>query len=352
MKQEYENELTPEVREKMKMNLVYVGILSIIMLFGGLTSAYIVSMGDSFWLKVPLPSPFIISTVLIGLSSISFIAAIAFAKKNKQSLLKVFMIITFALGLGFVYFQFKGYGQLISDGVYVRGNILVNEGRYDDYYSLKYKGNYLEVDGNHYYLAGKEASEKDKKAIGEFAAQLVNADAKDGLKNLKDYGTKFTISYKNDPLMYWNDSLINTKGEALKSHDLYRLKFFAYHLKDGRGDFYVKGEFGKDFKVYFKNTELTYKNRSLYKGNQKLSPYLQNSAMDAADSASSYLYILTFLHLLHIIVTLIFLVKTVTYSFKGKYNSEDTIGIRVTGIFWHFLGLLWLFLLLFLLFIH
>jgi len=352
MKEQYENELTPEIREKMKMNLVYIGILSIIMLFGGLTSAYIVSMGDSFWLKVPLPMPFIISTVLIGLSSISFIAAIAFAKKNKRALLKMCMIITFALGLGFVYFQFKGYSQLISNGIHVRGNILVNEGRYNDYYSLKYKGNYLEVDGNHYYLAGKEANENDKKEISEFAAQLVNADAKGGLKNIKNYGTKFTISYKNDPLTYLNDSLLKSNGESLKSHDLYRLKFFAYHLKDGRGDFYVKGQFGKDFKVYFKNRELAYKDRSLYKGNQKLSPYLQNSAMDSADSSSSYLYILTFLHLLHIIVTLIFLVKTVTYSFKGRYDSNDTVGLRVTGIFWHFLGLLWLFLLLFLLFIH
>jgi len=352
MKQEYENELTPEVREKMKMNLVYVGILSVIMLFGGLTSAYIVSMGDSFWLKFPLPTPFFISTVLIVLSSITFVAAVFFAKRNNQAMLKAFMLITFVLGLGFVFFQFKGYGKLIDDGVYVRGNILVNEGRYDDYYNLKYNGNYLEVDGNHYYLAGKDATVNEKKEIGDFAAQLVNADTKDGLKNLKNYGSKFTISYKNDPLTYLNDSLVKSNGEALKSHDLYRLKFFATHLKDGRGDFYAKGEFGKDFKIYFKNTELSYKDRSLYKGNQKLSPYLQNSAMDAADSASSYLYILTFMHLLHIIVTLIFLVKTVTYSFKGKYSSEDTIGLRVTGIFWHFLGLLWLFLLLFLLFIH
>jgi cytochrome c oxidase subunit III len=36
----YEQELKPEIREKMKKNLVYVGIFSIVMLFAGLTSGY------------------------------------------------------------------------------------------------------------------------------------------------------------------------------------------------------------------------------------------------------------------------------------------------------------------------
>ena len=50
---------------KAKKNLVYVAMLSIIMLFGGLTSAYIVSMGDSFWLKLSVsawPKVFFVST--------------------------------------------------------------------------------------------------------------------------------------------------------------------------------------------------------------------------------------------------------------------------------------------------
>jgi cytochrome c oxidase subunit 3 len=54
----YENEMNPEVREKMKKNLVYVGIFSIVMLFAGLTSGYYVSMGKSFWLKYPMPAGF------------------------------------------------------------------------------------------------------------------------------------------------------------------------------------------------------------------------------------------------------------------------------------------------------
>ena len=85
MKKEFVSELTPEVKEKMKKNLVYIAMFSIIMLFAGFTSAYIVSMGDSFWLKVPLPSSFWWSTVVIALSSLSYIIAISFAKKGNQN---------------------------------------------------------------------------------------------------------------------------------------------------------------------------------------------------------------------------------------------------------------------------
>ena len=79
-------EMNPLVKEKMKKNLVYVSIFSVVMLFAGLTSAYIVSMGDSFWIKFPLPTSFWISTAVIALSSLFIQLGITFAKKDKQKL--------------------------------------------------------------------------------------------------------------------------------------------------------------------------------------------------------------------------------------------------------------------------
>ena len=52
----------PVVNEKMKKNLVYVSIFSIVMFFTGLSSAYIVLMGDAIWIKVSLPNAFWWST--------------------------------------------------------------------------------------------------------------------------------------------------------------------------------------------------------------------------------------------------------------------------------------------------
>ena len=85
------NDLNPEVKEKMKKNLVYVGIFSIVMLFAGLTSGYYVSMGKSFWLKYPMPTGFYLSTLFIALSSLTFWFAIQSAKKDRQSQLKLSM---------------------------------------------------------------------------------------------------------------------------------------------------------------------------------------------------------------------------------------------------------------------
>lgn len=353
MKQQFEAELSPEVREKMKKNLVYAALISVLMVFAGLISGYIVSMGGSFWLKTPFPTPFFISTALIVLSSITFILSVKAAKAGNKKRLMILISTTFLLGVGFVVFQFKGYRELVNRGVYFAANkILVNDGRYGDYYTLKYKGKYLIVDGNDYLIEGKKIDEKTKAEIQAIGKQFDNADKTDGLKGIKGYGTDFILLYESEPVAYLNNELVLPDGEIIGSHDLYRLKRWAEHIRDGRGDFFVKGEFGKDFHVFYKSTELSYKNRALYLEDQKLSPYLLNKAMDSADTASSFLYIITFLHLLHIVFTLAFMIRTVSYSFLGRYTEGDTVGLRATGIFWHFLGALWLFLLLFLLFIH
>ena len=117
-------------------------------------------------------------------------------------------------------------------------------------------------------------------------------------------------------------------------------------------DFFVKGEYGKDFTLFFKGKELQYKNRQLEFEGKKLSKFLQVKAQETADAASSYLYILTFIHLLHIIVTLFYMIKMTINSFSCKYDTGDVLSLRLGAIFWHFLGILWGYLLLFLLFIH
>ena len=140
MQQNYEKELSPEVREKMKKNLVYIGIFSVVMIFAGLTSAYIVSMGDSFWVKYDFPPAFYISTVIIVLSSIVLQVGISLAKKGNQTILKTVLPVTLILGIGFAYFQWKGYGELVDNGAYLSSKITVSNGRYGTYYQMKING--------------------------------------------------------------------------------------------------------------------------------------------------------------------------------------------------------------------
>ena len=353
MREQFEAEMTPELKEKVKKNLVYAALVSISMVFAGLVSAYIVSMGGSFWLKTPFPIPFFISTALIVLSSITFVLSVKAAKANNRKLLSILISVTFMLGIGFVVYQFKGYGELVDRGVYASANrILVNEGRYGDYYTLKYKGKYLVVEGNDYLIEGKKVDEKTKEAIRAIGKQFENADRAKGLDAIKGYGTDFVLLYESEPVAYLDNQLVLPDGTVIGSHDLYRLRTWAEHIRDGRGDFFVKGEFGKDFHVYYKGKELTYKDRTLFYNNQPLSAPLQIKANQTKDLATSYLYIITVLHLLHIAITLIYMMKMTIASFSGRFDASENLSLRLGAIFWHFLGLLWIYLLLFLLFIH
>jgi cytochrome c oxidase subunit 3 len=352
MQQNYEKELSPEVREKMKKNLVYIGIFSVVMIFAGLTSAYIVSMGDSFWVKYNFPPAFYISTVIIVLSSVLLQLGINLAKKGNQQILKIILPITLLLGIGFAYFQWSGYGQLVDNGAYLSSKITVSNGRYGNYFQLKINGKYMEVDGNDYLVAGKLISPELKKEVSAFADQFSTiTKEKDGLSNIKNYG-KFTLMYKNQDLTLKENKLWSNDSTSLGFVDLTRLEEFSWHIRDGRGDFYHKGKFGKDFKVYYKGKELDYKERNLYYNGTKLSAPLQLKMDDAPDTATSYLYIITALHLLHIIGTLFYMLKMTIRSFSGDLSEYNYISVRMGAIFWHFLGLLWGYLLLFLLFIH
>lgn len=351
--------LKPEVQEidykiqqeKAKLNLVYVGIFSVIMLFAGLTSAYIVSMGSAFWLKAKFPIAFWVSTVLIISSSIAIQIAIKGAKKGNSKLLKAATLITLILGLGFVYFQFKGYGQLVDQGIHAVGNIIVTDGKYGDYYDVKKDGKFIEVNGNDFLIAGKKMSDKELNDYKVFMSQFLNADITKQFE-VKDYGKHFELIFKNEKMLFLNNQLVKADSTEMVYLDRLRLSYLAQHVRDERGDFFVKGEMGKDFHIYYKGEELNYKDRQLYLKGSKLKGYLQIKAMEAADTSSSYLYLITVMHLLHIIVTLFFVIRIVIRSFTGNINQSNTIGLRVGAIFWHFLGLLWIYLLLFLLFIH
>jgi cytochrome c oxidase subunit 3 len=338
--------------EKAKKSLVYVGILSVIMLFGAMTSAYIVSMGDSFWLKFPLPKAFWISTAVILISSIFLQIAVRSARKGNKKTLKLAISITFILGVSFIYFQFKGYGQLVKNGVHATGNyILVTNGRYGDYFEVKYKGDFIEINGNDYLIKGQKMSPAQIIEYQDFMSQFEVVNEKEPFK-VRHYGEKFLIYFENTPLQLKNKILVQGGHEELNYVDRVRLRDLALNVRDLRGDFFVRGEMGKDFHIYYKGEELHYQDRELRLNGKPLSNYLQIKSMESADTSSSYLYIITFLHLLHVIVTMFYMSKLVIHSFIGKINQQNNIAIRTGAIFWHFLGLLWLYLLLFLLFIH
>ena len=107
------------VENNAKKQLLWIGMGSILMFFGGLTSAYIVRKPEGNWLEFVLPEYFTISTIIIVLSSIILFFVKGQLRKNSSAFHLVLSVLL--LGLLFTFFQFKGWQQLISQGVYLTG---------------------------------------------------------------------------------------------------------------------------------------------------------------------------------------------------------------------------------------
>jgi cytochrome c oxidase subunit 3 len=343
-----------KTKERVKKGTVYVTIISITMMFLGLSSAYIVSAGDSFWVKFPMPNFFWISTAAIVLSSITFELAIALMKKGKFSIAKTMVLITTLLGLFFAYSQFKGYGQLVDKGAYVVNRIMVSNGRYGDYFEIRQGNDLLEVNGNSFMKKGEFLNDKDQEALQDFARLFVkdSDSSKVGKIDYPNYGKDFTLIYRYEPLLLMNGFLHHEDSTPILLSDWLRLREMMIHVAAGRGDFFVKGDYGKDFQLYYGGEPIQYEKRVLFYKGKKLSRGLQLKLYDSKDNATSYLYILTFLHLLHILATLLYMFAFTKRTYSNEFSESNTLGMRATAIFWHYLGALWLYLLLFLLFVH
>ena len=238
-----ESTIDPKMIKAKKMLLV-VGIISIIMMFSGLTSAYIVSRGGApFWVNIRIPNAFWISTVLMILSSITMIIAVRATKADKRSLRNGMLAISLILGLSFVYSQFQGWGEMVDNGLYLRGDFL------------------------------------------------------ESLKG--DYGTDYFITEQ-------------ISGRMVE-------------FKEGH---------------YFDPTDPT---------GTKI---IDQEIATMRNPASSYMTFLTGIHAIHVGGGILYFVYLLILGLMGRHGEKFTLKVSQGAVYWHFVDLLWIYLLLFLYFIH
>lgn len=116
-----EKEIRLKTIKAKKMMLLF-SMLSIAMTFAGLTSAYIVSKARPDWLKdFELPFAFVVSTIVIFLSSLSIYIAKKEVFKNEVNKTTLWLFITLGLGIIFVISQFLGFNELIGLGYFFTG---------------------------------------------------------------------------------------------------------------------------------------------------------------------------------------------------------------------------------------
>ncbi|GAB3731032.1 cytochrome c oxidase subunit 3 [Spirosoma lituiforme] len=118
--------IAEEPQETLSMNprkfIMWLFIVSIIMLFAAMTSAYLVRRAEGNWLEYDIPAVFSYSSVVLAISSITMHWAYVAAKKDNFGSLKTAITITFALGMTFLYMQFQGWVELVNENVFFVGN--------------------------------------------------------------------------------------------------------------------------------------------------------------------------------------------------------------------------------------
>lgn len=109
-----------EKTARSKKMMLWFGIGSLIMSFAGLISAFIVSskqrLNEDWLVDYELPNPFLISLILILLSSLTFILGKQALKQNNRKMVTFWLLVTLGLGVAFVYSQFVGFGEIIRTG--------------------------------------------------------------------------------------------------------------------------------------------------------------------------------------------------------------------------------------------
>ena len=206
-----------EIKRKAMRALLWLGIVSIVMLFAGLTSAYIVRQGEGKWVDFALPKLFLLSSLIIILSSVTMQWGLMSVKNNSIKNFKTAMLLTVILGFGFVISQYYAWSDLYHDGIVFTGTI-------------------------------------------------------------------------------------------------------------------------KDIKTDFKY---------IPSGKETVA-----DVSDAGNVAGSFLYVITGLHVAHVLVGMIALFVVFSRALLGKYTVVNYNGVKMCAIYWHFLGGLWLYLFLFLLYIR
>ncbi len=102
--------------------LLIFAMISMTMMFAGLTSALVVSKSRPDWLtNFQLPSAFTYSLITILLCSVTFHLAKRAIKKDDRKGTTTFLLTTLVLGFTFVFFQLQGFGQLFENHLYPVG---------------------------------------------------------------------------------------------------------------------------------------------------------------------------------------------------------------------------------------
>jgi cytochrome c oxidase subunit 3 len=102
--------------------VLWVAIAGILMMFAGLTSAFIVKSNLTGWKDIGMPRIFWYSTAAILLSSLTMQMALRAFKQREMRQYRVLTGVTLALGIAFVALQWFGFEELWKQNIRFSGS--------------------------------------------------------------------------------------------------------------------------------------------------------------------------------------------------------------------------------------
>src|ERR1700748_1803866 len=100
---------------------LWVALGSIIMMFAGLTSAYVVKRDQPGWTTFSIPRAFWYSTVVILLSSLTIQLSLKAFKEREMLRYRNLLTATGVLGILFVVLQYIGFREIWHTGITFKG---------------------------------------------------------------------------------------------------------------------------------------------------------------------------------------------------------------------------------------
>src|SRR6516165_7340504 len=98
---------------------IWILLTAVIMLFAGLSSAYIVLRGQPTWQNIELPSMLWPNTVVLLMSSVAIELSRRAMRRNDAQSMKRWLGLGGILGLAFLGGQLAAWRQLVNAGVYI-----------------------------------------------------------------------------------------------------------------------------------------------------------------------------------------------------------------------------------------
>ncbi|HET6253912.1 MAG TPA: cytochrome c oxidase subunit 3 [Puia sp.] len=101
---------------------LWVALASIVMMFAGLTSAYVVKRNAAGWTTFSIPKAFWYSTAVILSSSLTMQIALRSFKEREMLRYRNLLTVTTILGILFMLLQWAGFREIWHSGITFRGS--------------------------------------------------------------------------------------------------------------------------------------------------------------------------------------------------------------------------------------